>query len=464
MILIEIAERIEAMSFDGAPRLAQEAAREAVLDTVGVTLAGASSEAAICVAAAFSTSICEGKSTVFGGGRQVDPLGAAMLNGVASHAHDFDDCSNSLGGHPSAPVIPAIWALAEANGQSGRDFLSAYIAGVECETRIARAVNFHHYEKGWHPTATLGTFGAAAASARLLQLSPEQIAVALALAASMASGIKANFGTMAKPFHVGQTARNGLSAALLAKAGMTANPGALEHRQGFFAVYDEGEVDEGACLRNWGDPLDLIEPGIAFKRHPCCASTHPAIDALLMLRESHGLEWKDVAHIKSWTHPRRLRHTNRPEPKSGLDAKFSVQYVLARALENGRLALDDFTDARAADPSVRRRMALITAEPHPEADMESTEHFFAEVIVTLKHGDRLTQRVERPLGRDRSHPLPKGALKTKFLDCARMAIDEASALSLANELGCLESIADISSLAALISGPPQYATRKIETA
>src|SRR5205814_1903781 len=154
---------------------------------------------------------------------------AALVNGTAAHALDFDDVSNSLGGHPSAPILPAIFALGEVLDRpekpvGGRDFITAYVAGFETETRIARGVHFHHYEKGWHPTATLGVFGAAAASCHLLGLDRAKTAQALAIAASLASGIKANFGTMTKPLHVGHTARNGLFAALLARDGFTANP------------------------------------------------------------------------------------------------------------------------------------------------------------------------------------------------------------------------------------------------
>ena len=188
------------------------------------------------VASALRKTAAPGPALIFGTSDHVDVLNAALINGTASHALDFDDCSNTLGGHPSAPILPALWAIAP--GSSGKAFIAAYAAGFECETRLARAVNFHHYEKGWHPTATLGTFGSAAACAHLLALNVEQTATALALAASMASGIKANFGTMTKPFHVGHTTRNGLLAALLAKEGMTANIGALEHTQGFFAVYN----------------------------------------------------------------------------------------------------------------------------------------------------------------------------------------------------------------------------------
>jgi len=183
----------------------------------------------------------------------------------------------SLGADPAGPV-----RARRHDAGHGRDFIAAYVAGFETETRIARAVNFHHYDKGWHPTATLGVFGAAAAAARLSGLSAAQTATALAIAASFASGLKANFGTMTKPLHVGQCAQNGVMAALLAREGMTASHDAFEHRQGFFDVFNGvGNYDAGAVLRDWAEPLDIVTPGIAIKRYPCCGSTHPAIDAML---------------------------------------------------------------------------------------------------------------------------------------------------------------------------------------
>ncbi|MGQ7792494.1 MmgE/PrpD family protein [Faunimonas sp. B44] len=453
MLLAEVAGRLHHLSYDTAPEPAREAARLGCLDTVGVTLAGASSAAAKSVQSALGRTFAPGPATLFGLGQRVDVLNAALMNGVASHAHDFDDCSNSLGGHPSAPVLPALWALAEERRASGRELLSAYVAGVEVETRIARAVNFHHYEKGWHPTATLGVFGAAAASCHLMRLDSVRTTAALALAASMASGLKANFGTMAKPYHVGHCARNGLAAALMAEAGVTASPEALEHPQGFFEVYNgAGNYRAEAVLENWSSPLDLVEPGIAFKRHPCCASTHPAIDALLQLREAHGLRPGNVAAIRSWTHPRRLRHTNRPDPRTGLDGKFSVQYVLARALAQGQVCLGDFTDEAVQAPEIREIMSRVTAEPHPEARMDTTEHFFAEVTVTLADGHTVTASVDRPLGRDRDHPLPEGALEAKFLDCACQVLSRRAAEELADALLRLDEQRDVSALHHLVAG------------
>jgi 2-methylcitrate dehydratase PrpD len=457
VLISDIAARIAGFSAEDCVPLALETARLAILDTIGVTLAGSRTEVARTVlrtVQASGTPLVDhggGGATLFGHHGGCDLLNAALVNGTAAHALDFDDCSNTLGGHPSAPILPALWALAETRRASGQQILTAYAVGVEVETKIGRAVNFHHYEKGWHPTATLGTFGSAAACARLLDLDAERIAAALALAASMASGLKANFGTMAKPFHVGHCARNGLLAALLAAEGMTASPEALEHPQGFLAVYNgPGTFDAGRILDSWAAPLDLIEPGIAFKRHPCCASTHPAVDALLALRAAHGLGPHNVARIESWTHPRRLRHTNRPDPQSGLDGKFSVQYVLARALAQGVVGIGDFTDAAIQDLAIRQIMTRIHAAPHPDARMDTDEHFFALVRVTTVSGEVFERFVDRPLGRDRAHPLPEGALEAKFRDCARQVQDAPSTEAILGSVLALESVDDISKISQIM--------------
>lgn len=454
MLINEVAVRVADFSAGEIDALAAETARLAILDTIGCTLAGSRTDVTRTVLKTLRAARggeLGGRASLFGHAEGADALDAALVNGTAAHALDFDDCSNTIGGHPSAPIVPALWALGETRGVSGRQILTAYAVGVEVETKLGRAVNFHHYEKGWHPTATLGTFGAAAACAKLLGLDAERAGNALALATSMASGIKANFGTMAKPYHIGHCARNGLLAALLASEGMTANEEALEHPQGFFAVYNgAGTFDATRIVDTWAKPLDLIEPGIAFKRHPCCASTHPAIDALLVLRAKHGLTPKNVAKIESWTHPRRLRHTNRPNPTTGLDGKFSVQYVLARALAQGEVGIRDFSDAAVRDPQIRQVMNRIQAAPHPEARMDTNEHFFALVRVTMQSGEVFEHFVDRPMGRDRAHPLPDGALEAKFLDCAREVQGEASARALLAALLDLESVADVRGLAALM--------------
>ena len=252
-----LAERIASVRYDALPEEAAHWARVAIIDTVGCTLAGASEPCARIVARVTASG---GPCLIFGTEQRVAALDAALINGTASHALDFDDCSDTLGGHPSAPILPALFALAETRAVDGRAFIAAYVAGWETETRIARGVNFHHYEKGWHPTATLGVFGSTAACCHLLGLTPEVTATALGLAASFASGVKANFGTMTKPLHVGHCSRNGMLAALLAADGFTANAGALEHRQGFLHVFNgEGNFDAAPILGEWGQPWDIVQ-------------------------------------------------------------------------------------------------------------------------------------------------------------------------------------------------------------
>ena len=441
MLLRKLAERISEVTYDRLPDKAVETAKQGILDTVGVTLAGAKEDTTAVVARTLRWTAGQGAALLFGGRERVDALSAALINGTASHALDFDDCSNTLGGHPSAPILPALWTL--ATGVSGKAFIAAYAAGFETECKLARAVNFHHYEKGWHPTATLGTFGAAAACAHLLRLSPDKTATALALAASMASGIKANFGTMTKPFHIGHAARNGLLAALLAEEGMTANHAALEHEQGFFAVFNgAGNFVADRILAEWAKPFDLAEPGIAFKRHPCCGSTHPAADAMLHLRQAHTVAPDGVTKIESWTHPRRLAHTNRPDPQSGLDGKFSIQYVLARALMHGIVSLEHFSDEAVRDGAARALTAKVNAQPDANLGSAAADHFYARVRVTMTSGEAFEHFVEAALGRDRDHPLPSGTLEAKFRDCARRALDPQATEAVLQLCTTLDELAD----------------------
>src|SRR3984957_16461331 len=455
-IATELARRIRAFTYDGLPDAALEWAKTGILDTVGVTLAGSAEP---CAQIMLRVCTATGPALVFGSAQRLSVMDAALVNGTASHALDFDDCSNTLGGHPSVPILPGLFALADAMPVSGRDFLAAYVAGFETETRIARAVNFHHYDKGWHPTATLGIFGATAAASRLLELTQDQTATALAIAASFSSGLKANFGTMTKPLHVGHCARNGVMAAMLAREGMTANHDAFEHRQGFFEVFNgAGNYDADAVLRDWADPLDIITPGIAIKSYPCCGSTHPAIDAMLWLVEHHDLTPDRVERVVSRTHQRRLRHTNRPHLRSALDAKFSVQYCLARALVDRRVVLSQFEGEAHDDPDVRTLMARIEALPQPDKIPDDGEHFGADVEVFTKDGAHFAHSVPRPLGRTSANPLPQPRLEAKFLDCTQRSVTPSAAghaLELLRRFDTVSRAADLTDILAegAITGP-----------
>lgn len=442
-----LASRIASVRYDTLPDEARHWAKIAIMDTVGCTLAGASEPCAVIAHRVAAAGGASGPCVVFGTRHRAGPMDAASINGTAAHALDYDDCSDTLGGHPSAPILPALFAVAETRATNGRDFIAAYVAGWETETRIGRGVNFHHYEKGWHPTATLGVFGAAAACAKLMGLPLDQTVKALALAASFASGVKANFGTMTKPLHVGQSARNGLYAALLASEGFTASNDALEHKQGFLRVFNgEGNYAIDPIVADWGSPWDIVEPGVAIKQYPCCGSTHPAIDAMLMLVREHGLTPAAVAKIESQTHPRRLAHTNRPDPRGSLDAKFSVQYCLARALVSRAILIEHFEDSSHDDPAVRAILPRVTATPWPDRPMELTEHFGADIQVTLTDGRVLTRSVSRPLGRGPAVPLPPDLMREKFMNCAQRALPAAAAHRLHGMLDELELVNSIRAL------------------
>ena len=294
-------------------------------------------------------------------------------------------------------------------------------------------------------------FGSAAGCAHLLGLSVAQTAKALALAATFSSGIKSNFGTMTKPLHVGHAARNGMLAALLAADGFTASANAFEHKQGFLNVFNgAGNYNADAILADWAEPWDIVSPGVAIKQYPCCGSTHPAIDAMLMLVRDNNLTPESVERIDSWTHPRRLAHTNRPNPQSELDAKFSVQYCLARGLVDRQVSIEHFEGDSYRDPAVQEVLRRVHAAPHPDMKMDTFEHFGAEVKVTLKDGSILTQKVHRPLGRGPENPLPTDLLEAKFANCAGRAMSANRVPALLQELRGLEAVASIATVSELM--------------
>lgn len=446
----EFAQRIHALGYETLPAEAVHWAKAGILDTLGVTLAGSSDPSATLVAATLGSS--GGPSLVYGSAQRASPLDAALVNGTASHALDFDDCSNTLGGHPSAPILPALFALADDIGASGRDFIAAYVAGFETECKLSMGVNFYQYTRGWHPTTTIGVFGGAAACARLMRLTVEQTATALAIAASLAAGIKSNFGTMVKPLHVGHCARSGLFAALLAKNGYTASPVAFEHKQGYFEVFNgAGNYDPQKIFASWAAPLDIVKPGIAIKQYPCCGSTHPAIDAMLRLAREHDLKADAVERIESWTHKRRLEHTNRPDPQSQKDAKFSVQYVLSRALLERKVAIEHFEGEAFRDADVRAVMARVQVAPYTTAQFPEDNHFGAEVRVTLRGGTTLSAKVDQPAGRTSANPLSREELKAKFDNCALRALPAARVRALYETVDGFEQLADVRAVSAAMA-------------
>lgn len=435
----QLAERIVAMRYEDLPPAAVHWCKVAVLDTLGVALAGSAEEAPRIVEDVLGLQSGDGPCLVFGGSRRVRPLDAALVNGTAAHALDFDNTAKNLGGHVSAVMVPALIAAGEAHGSRGRDVILAHAAGYELGARLGRCVNPLHSEKGWHPTATLGVFAVAGACARLLGLTVAQTETALALATSLAAGTKANFGTMAKPLHAGQCARGGLLAVLLACKGYTANAGAFEHKQGFFNVFNgAGNFDAARVLEHW-DEWEIVAPGASYKLYPCCYSTHAAVEAALDLVRRHGpFDARSIARVDSWTPARGLAHTDRPDPDSDLAAKFSVQYCVARALLHGKVVLGHFEGDAWRDPAVRALLPRVHAAPYAGKLFDDDDPFDAEVTVTLTDGRAFSEKVDRPLGRTSDNPIAPEHLKAKFEDCASRVLTPQAAAAVCRRIDSFE--------------------------
>jgi 2-methylcitrate dehydratase PrpD len=457
-----IAERLAALicAFDKS-RLTAKALSQAkmcILDTIGVTLAGIPEPCTQILLKTPGVADAPGPALIVGTERRTSALDATLINGTASHALDYDDFSGVLGGHHSVPLVPMLVALAEDRRFNGEQLVLSYIIGVETEIRLSRAVNFHHYDKGWHPTATLGVIGAAAAASHILGLGPERTATALAIAASLASGIKANFGTMVKPLHIGQCGRNGLLAALLAEGGYDAASNAYEHHQGFLNVFNgPGTFDIEKAFANWGEPLEIEADTIGLKQFPCCGSTHPAITMMLDLVREEKITPNDVAAIAILPHGRRLRHTNTPHPTTPLEAKFSVQYVVARALVDQAVRLKHFESQSHAEPAIAALLAKTQARPHPDMADDAAEQWGAEVIVTTNDGRTLSRRVENLVGRGGKHAMRSDEMWEKFNDCAKRVLPRDQVAPLFERLETVEKMTDVSQLTRLMRANPSDA-------
>ncbi|MGZ8203451.1 MAG: MmgE/PrpD family protein [Burkholderiales bacterium] len=446
----ELAERITALNYADLPEQALYWGKVAIMDTVGVTLAGSLEEGPRILDEVLGLP-ASGPSLVFGTRRRASALDAALVNGMAAHALDFDNTAASLGGHVAAVMVPAMIAAGEACEGTGRDLLLAHAAGYEAG-RIGYGLNPEHSERGWHPTATLGIFAVTAACARMLGLNVEQTEIALALATSLAAGTKANFGTMTKPLHAGQCARGGLLAAMLAKKGFTANPDAFEHKQGFFKLFSaDGRYDTARMLEHWGKPLDSVEPGAAYKLYPCCYSTHSAVEAARTLVREHGkLDPAKVERVESRTSERALAHTNRAQPRGGLEAKFSVQYCVARALIHGEVVMDHFEGDAYKDPVAQSLLAKVHAIPYTGPFFDEAERFDADLKVTLTDGRVLHVKVDRPLGRTAGNAIPSADLEAKFRDCATRVLAPEAAEAVVRKVWALESLGSVRELTSML--------------
>jgi 2-methylcitrate dehydratase PrpD len=434
------------------PAGARRRAAAAVVDTIGVALAGASEPASRIVQAVLAAD-GGGGCTVLGAAARAGAPGAALANGTAAHALDYDDmCFVSLA-HPSAPLVAALLAAGELTGAAGRALLDGYVVGFEIEARLGRAMNPRHYERGWHCTSTLGTIGAAAAVSRILGLDAAHTGHALAVAASAAAGLKENFGTMAKPLHAGLAAQHGVMASRLAEGGLTASPLALDGPQGFLHAMDSQTSDLGPVLADLGDRWEILDTGITVKLYPSCAGTHPALDALLDLRHREAIAPDAVDRIEIGVDaiaPTVLIHDR---PTSGLEAKFSMPFCAAAAIVDGRVGIDTFDEAKLRDPRITAMTSRVTMTVDSSLDPKAPPLTETRVRIVLRDGRSFEQASHGARGYP-DRPASQAELDAKFMSCAIRALGQPAAAAGALEaLRRIEAVGDVRELTAQLRSP-----------
>jgi 2-methylcitrate dehydratase PrpD len=418
-VTAKIAGFVTELKYTSIPTRAVQTAKSAVRDCLGVALAGSKEEdARICAEIARQENARE-DATVIGQGFKTSALQAAFANGTAAHALDFDH-SFTLMGQPTAPVIPAIFALGESLGATGRQLIEAYVAGYEVTGKLAHSLRDSAHD-GWHAPSTLGSFGATAACGKLLALSSSQVEMALGIAASMASGIVANFGTMTKPLHVGLGARNGVLAAKLAQGGYTANPKAIDSGFGFYQVFHQGAPIREQPIEELGRSYALLSDGLRIKPYPCGGLTHQVIDAVLEFRAKHGLtpemiEAVDVDVVKH-TFDRIVFRV----PQTGIQGKFCMPYLVARAIIDGKIGLDVFTDSAVRDQNVLKLAERVRMNLDNNLKKTDLGGRPCRVTIRLKNGQSYSREAQHAKGGP-EFPMTEEELKKKFTECARQAL------------------------------------------
>jgi 2-methylcitrate dehydratase PrpD len=394
---------------------------KALADTFAVAIAGGREDCSVKVrryveglsqASGRHSARIEGHATVWGAFSVATVEGAALANGVAAHALDFDDASSPMSGHPSSALFPALLALGESRNIGGARLVAAYLIGFEICCRLGRALDPVHYARGWHMTSSVGTVAAAVACGYLIGMDSTRICHAIGLAVAQTGGSRENFGTDAKPFQIGQCNAAALRAALLAEQGITAAPTALDGPTGYTKLYSNGEGLAGALDGIGEQPLEIERSGIEVKKYPACYAVHRPLDGLFRLMRSSKFSADDVNSVDVVTSSGALALLLPAPPQSGMEAKFSMSYAIATALVDGKIGLSSFTDEAVNRPNVRKLMKRVTAR---ESDGGMLPRF-AKITLRLKTGEVVSQRVDALHGSP-SSPLSESEFLEKIEDC-----------------------------------------------
>ena len=428
------------LTFEQIPDPVALVAKQCILDWIGVTLAGAQDELTQILLDYARSEGCGDHATLIGLGTRGSVSQAALINGSAGHALDYDDVLRIMRGHPTAPVAPPVLALAERDLKSGADVITAFVAGVETEARVGAFMGESHYLMGWHQTATGGSFGAAAASARMMGLDPDTTATALGIAGTQAAGLKAMFGTMCKPLHAGKAAANGVLAAELAKRGFTGRADILECPQGFGATQST-TTDPAAAVSDLGEEFWM--PNLLFKYHAACYGTHAGIECARGIRAHPAFDVDKIEKVAINTAERTMGMCNILEPTTGLEVKFSHRFTAALALageETG--SLDVYSEEMAARPDLVALRDKISVLGHDDFGANCTD-------ITVHQSDGTVIRESRDMAIPNSDIAAQwDKVETKFRALAKPLVGAEKTDRIVESMRNLENLDDVATLMA----------------
>ena len=436
-IVDELAGFVIELRLDDIPAQVVGEAKRCILDTVGVIIAGQQSSIAQACLQQAQQAYAPGLAHVIGSGSRLSPMAAALVNGSAAHANDFDDTSYTGIMHGSAVVLPAALAMAEQHDSNGKLLVEAFIVGVEVEYAIAEYCTTKNYFKGWWTSGIYGTLGAAAASAKILGLNLSETAHALAIAISNSSGMKAIFGSDAKPLGIGMAASKGIECAQLAQLGVSASNNMFESKNGFLNLIGEGYQNSNHPL-SLGHRWRLIEPGILFKSYPVCSAAQAGAELALQLVTEHEIQVSDIESIDCEVPDLVLISLIYNQPNSVREAQFSMPFAIACTLTFGELTLKHLSDKTLADPRIQSLMSKVSIyEPVYLANDTSVADRCPEgagIILLTKQGKRMSSFLERPTGMP-GNPVSNESLIDKFIGCIKHAgFDDAYGQRLATEM------------------------------
>jgi len=436
-----------------------ELGKKSILDGLGLALAGSRAESGpISRKFVEQSGVCHGKATIIGTAQKTSARFAALVNGISIHADDFDDTQLAAAKdrvygllmHPTVPVLPAIFALAEQRPVSGKEWMLAYHMGVEVECKIAEAIAPRHYEEGFHTTGTCGPFGSAAACAKLLNFDLSKTLRAFGLAASNSGGLRENFGTMTKPYQAGHAAESGFVSAELVALGWTAAEQILEADRGFFHAAG-GSYDAAATMDRLGNPWTFASPGVSLKPYPSGSLTHPAMTELARLIQVNNIDASQVEKVDVGANHNMTTTLLHHDPKTGLEAKFSMEFCMAILLLERKAGLGQFSDTVVRRADVQAMMRKINFYVDPEAEGAGFDKMTSLLKITLKNGAVITGRAAFGKGSP-ANPMTFDEAAMKFRGCAEYAEwPQEKTEKLIAFVQSLEAVADMSALSPLLS-------------